>query len=152
MKRLSNIELSMVRIEIKNSILHYLCDDWNNHKRGKAHKENQAIFDRKDGYAIWNDIDLEMVMEKVVKGIWSVDIEKILTVEYRPNDDEVVITFEFANEAIKKQIPKKVVNFEKACDTYGDCPRCGESHWFDGDDAFNYCPECGQALDWSEEE
>ena len=54
--------------------------------------------------------------------------------------------------AIAKQIPKKVVNFEKACDTYGDCPRCGESHWFEGDDSFNYCPDCGQALDWSEEE
>lgn len=55
-------------------------------------------------------------------------------------------------EALEKQIPKKVVNFEKACDTYGDCPRCGESHWFEGDDAFKYCPECGQALDLSEEE
>ena len=32
---------------IKEEILHYLCDDWNNHKRGKAHKESQAIFDRK---------------------------------------------------------------------------------------------------------
>ena len=79
MERLTESELSVLRTEIKNSILHYLCDDWNNHKRGKAHKENQAIFDRKDGYAIWNGIDLEMVMEKVVKGIWSVDIEKILT-------------------------------------------------------------------------
>ena len=57
-----------------------------------------------------------------------------------------------AIEALEKQIPKKVVNFEKACDTYGDCPRCGESHWFEGDDSFNYCPDCGQALDWSEEE
>ncbi len=77
--RLPKNGLSMLRTEIKKSILHYLCDDWNNHKRGKAHKENQAIYDRKEGYAIWNGIDLEMVMEKVVKGIWSVDIEKILT-------------------------------------------------------------------------
>ena len=77
--RLTKNGLSTLRTEIKNSILHYLCDDWNNHKRGKAHKENQAIFDREEGYAIWNGIDLEMVMEKVVKGIWSVDIEKILT-------------------------------------------------------------------------
>ena len=68
-------ELSALRIAIKNSILHYLCDDWNNHKRGKAHRENQAIFDREKGYAIWSNTDLEMVMEKVIKGIWSVDIK-----------------------------------------------------------------------------
>lgn len=54
-----------------------MCDDWNNHKRGKAHKENQAIFDRKDGFAIWSDIDLEMVMDKVVSGIWSADLEQL---------------------------------------------------------------------------
>lgn len=60
------------RIAIKESILHYLTDDWNNHKRGRCHSENQALFDREKGYAIWNDIDLEMVMEKVVRGIWAV--------------------------------------------------------------------------------
>ena len=70
--------LCELRMAIKNSILHYLCDDWNNNKRGKAHKENQAVFDKEYGYAIWNDTDLEMVMEKVVKGIWSADIEKHL--------------------------------------------------------------------------
>lgn len=74
---MTDVELASYRIAIKNSILHYLCDDWNNHKRGKAHKENQAIFDRKEGYAIWNNTDLEMVMEKVVKGIWSVNIDDI---------------------------------------------------------------------------
>lgn len=74
---MTDVELARYRIDIKNSILHYLCDDWNNHKRGKAHKENQAIFDRKEGYAIWNNIDLEMVMEKVVKGIWSVSIDDV---------------------------------------------------------------------------
>lgn len=65
--------MSNIRMQIKDSIMHYLCDDWNNHKKGKAHKENQALFDRKDGYAIWNNIDLEMIMEKVVKGIYAVD-------------------------------------------------------------------------------
>ena len=55
---------------IKEEILHYLCDDWNNHKRGKAHKENQAIFDRKEGYAIFLNTDLEMVMDKVVKALY----------------------------------------------------------------------------------
>ena len=60
------------RIEIKESIMHYLVDDWNNNKRGRHHSENQALFDREDGFAKWNDIDLGMVMEKVVKGIWAV--------------------------------------------------------------------------------
>jgi hypothetical protein len=55
---------------IKEEILHYLCDDWNNHKRGKAHKENQAIFDRKDGEANFLGTDLEMVMDKVVTALY----------------------------------------------------------------------------------
>lgn len=75
-------ELTEYRLAIKNSILHYLCDDWNNHKRGKAHKENQAIFDREKGYAIWCNTDLEMVMEKVVKGIWSVNIDNLKENKY----------------------------------------------------------------------
>ena len=66
---MTDVELAIYRIAIKKSILHYLCDDWNNHKRGKAHKENQSIFDREDGFAIWCGTDLEMVMEEVVKGI-----------------------------------------------------------------------------------
>ena len=63
---------------IKEEILHYLCDDWNNHKKGKAHKENQAIFNREEGWTTYCNTDLEMVMEKVVKGIWSVNIEDIM--------------------------------------------------------------------------
>jgi hypothetical protein len=55
---------------IKEEILHYLCDDWNNHKRGKAHKENQAIFDRKDSKANFVGTDLEMVMDKVVTALY----------------------------------------------------------------------------------
>lgn len=69
--------ITNLRLVIKKSILHYLCDDWNNHKRGKAHKENQAIFDEKDGYAVFSETNLEMVMDKVVSGIWSVDFEEI---------------------------------------------------------------------------
>lgn len=65
--------MSSIRLQIKDSIMHYLCDDWNNHKRGKAHKENQALFDREYGFACWNNIDLEMIMEKVVKGIYATD-------------------------------------------------------------------------------
>ncbi len=55
---------------IKEEILHYLCDDWNNHKRGKGHKENQAIFDRKDSKANFVGTDLEMVMDKVVTALY----------------------------------------------------------------------------------
>lgn len=64
---------NLERQEIKESILHYLADDWNNHKRGKGHKENVALFDRKDGYACFYNIDLFDIMDKVVKGIWSVE-------------------------------------------------------------------------------
>lgn len=74
---MTDIELAKYRLAIKKSILHYLCDDWDNHKSGKAHKENKAIFDREKGYAIWNNTDLEMVMEKVIKGIWSVNVEDV---------------------------------------------------------------------------
>ena len=78
---MTDVELARYRLAIKKSILHYLCDDWNNHKRGKAHNENQAIFNKENGRAIWVGTDLEMVMEKVVKGIWSVNIEDIKEIE-----------------------------------------------------------------------
>lgn len=38
----------------------------------KRRRINQAIFDPKQGYAIWSQTDLEMVMERVVRGIWFV--------------------------------------------------------------------------------
>ena len=78
---MTNEEIRKCRLIIKENILHYLTDDWNNHKRGRAHKENVAIFDREDGFAIWNETDLEMVMEKVVNGIWSADLESLLDEE-----------------------------------------------------------------------
>lgn len=78
---MTNEEIRKCRLLIKENILHYLTDDWNNHKRGRAHKENVAIFDREDGFAIWNETDLEMVMEKVVNGIWSADLESLLDEE-----------------------------------------------------------------------
>ena len=84
---MTDVELARYRLAIKESILHYLCDDWNNRKRGKAHKENQAIFDREEGWAIYCNTDLEMVMEKVVKGIRSVNLEK----ENKINNCEVEI-------------------------------------------------------------
>lgn len=47
---------------IKKEILHYLADDF---------KDNQAIFDREYGYQIFNGTDLDMVMDKVVAGLYS---------------------------------------------------------------------------------
>lgn len=70
-------EIKQCRLLIKDNILHYLADDWNNNKRSKVHSENQALFNRKLGYPCWSIIDLEMVMEKVVKGIWSADLEQL---------------------------------------------------------------------------
>ena len=81
-----------------------------------------------------------MIIQAIPEKIWN---------QMDKSEEEAI---KIAVEALEKQIPMNVVNFENACDTYGDCPRCGESHWFEGDDAFKYCPECGQALDWSEEE
>lgn len=59
---------------------------------------------------------------------------------------------DMAIEALEKQVPKKVNNYEKACDIYGDCPTCGQWYSFEKGNPFNYCPECGQALDWKVEE
>ena len=47
---------------IKKEILHYLTDDF---------KDNQAIFDKKEGWPIFNGTDLDMVMDKVVGGLYS---------------------------------------------------------------------------------
>lgn len=47
---------------IKKEILHYLADDF---------KDNQAIFDREYGYQKFNGTDLDMVMDKVVAGLYS---------------------------------------------------------------------------------
>ena len=45
---------------IKKKILKCLTEDF---------KRNQALYDKNEGYARWNGIDLEMIMDKVVKGI-----------------------------------------------------------------------------------
>lgn len=94
------------------------------------------------------------------KALFNFAMNRIIeqpTIESRPNDDCVVITFEFANEAVKKQIPKKPYfegdgywNGELVYDTW-ICPCCEKHYEVDYDD-YDYCPNCGQALDWSEEE
>lgn len=47
---------------IKEEILHYLCDDF---------PGNQAIFNKKEGYQVFNGTDLTMVMDKVSAGLKS---------------------------------------------------------------------------------
>lgn len=47
---------------IKKEILHYLTDDFRN---------NQAIFNKIEGWQVFNGTDLSMVMDKVVAGLYS---------------------------------------------------------------------------------
>ena len=55
-RRLSNKDVLL----IKEKILHCLADDF---------KGNQAIFDRKEGWQVFNGTGLSMVMDSVVKGL-----------------------------------------------------------------------------------
>lgn len=52
---------------LKKEILKYLCEDF---------KDNQAIFNKKEGWQVFNGTDLSMVMDKVVGGLYS-GMEKI---------------------------------------------------------------------------
>jgi len=45
---------------IKKKIVKCLTEDF---------KNNQAIFDKKEGWQVFNGTDLDMVMDKVVKGL-----------------------------------------------------------------------------------
>lgn len=56
------------------------------------------------------------------------------------------ITYKEVNQAIKKQIPKKVLTHNG----YIECPYCETD--IKEDKGNSYCSICGQALDWSEEE
>lgn len=56
--------------------------------------------------------------------------------------------FEKANEAIEKQIPKKVLP-EQHYYGIGKCSRCGVVFT---DDTTKYCGNCGQAIEWEEGE
>ena len=51
---------------IKNKILKCLTEDF---------KNNQAIFDKKQGYAKFDGTDLNMIMDKVIKGLEFAKIE-----------------------------------------------------------------------------
>ena len=61
--------------EIKKNILKCLTQDfeYGTKKDGaplKRRRKNQAIFDKNDGYAVWTGTDLNMVMDKVVLGLY----------------------------------------------------------------------------------
>ena len=64
---------------VKEEILRYLTEDF---------KENQAIFNKKQGYAIWCETDLEMVMDKVVGGIYSAK-RKLDGEKEKENEDNI---------------------------------------------------------------
>ena len=49
----------------KKKILKCLVEDFE-----YGNKKNQAIFDKKEGWACFNGTDLEMVMDKVVLGLY----------------------------------------------------------------------------------
>lgn len=70
-EKITNKELQI----IKKEILKYLTKDF---------KKNQAIFNKEKGYQIFNDTDLEMVMDKVVGGLYSA--KKIIN-EGEENED-----------------------------------------------------------------
>ncbi len=57
---------------IKKNILKYLTEDF---------KGNQAIFDKEEGWQVFNGTDLEMVMDKVVAGLYESKKELSKTVK-----------------------------------------------------------------------
>ena len=60
---MTDVELARYRIAIKKSKLHYLCDDWNNHKRGKAHNEIKPYLTEK--------MDLLYGAVRIWKWLWK---------------------------------------------------------------------------------
>lgn len=61
----------------KEKILKCLTEDFN---------RNQAIFDKKEGWQVFNGTDLEMVMDKVVKGLKLAQSEIRLTTSSSGSD------------------------------------------------------------------
>lgn len=59
----------------KKKILKCLTEDFEYGKRKdgkplKRKRKSQALFDKKEGWAVWTGIDLEMVMDAVVLGLY----------------------------------------------------------------------------------
>lgn len=89
--------------------------------------------------------------------------ESILVRGYNGLSEDIKV----AVEALKKQVPKKIVYQEykymgKIIRPYGIdgapydlCPSCNKNLCTEGKfgrPKMNYCPDCGQRLDWSVEE
>lgn len=57
------------------------------------------------------------------------------------------------DEAVEKQIPRKIDNKDEADLVYG-CHCCGEINalWKMNGDKNKYCGNCGQKIDWGDEE
>lgn len=71
-------------------------------------------------------------------------IETILYASaFNREDSPLTQSLDMAIEALKKQIPKKVVAGVRC-----KCPSCGELFASD----WKFCFECGQKLDWTVEE
>ena len=64
----------------------------------------------------------------------------------RATSDDMEEALKLAKEALKKQIPEKLLP-EQHYYGIGKCSRCGVIFT---DDGAKYCGNCGQALDWEE--
>lgn len=71
------------------------------------------------------------------------------------------IAFDMAIEALKKQVPQKVIQQYKSyngaitCFEEFVCPACGAIFYDDCSETtqyYDFCPNCGQANDWSDDE
>lgn len=95
---------------------------------------------------------IKRAIESAECRLYKVRARDSYSFEHQQKAENQTEIMEITIEALEKQIPKKVANLEKDCDTYGKCPKCKEMFWITEGDEFDYCPTCGQALDWSEEE
>lgn len=61
------------------------------------------------------------------------------------NDQELIEAFQFAKEAIQKQIPKKPSGMKDLADLIiAYCPTCGDGI----NSEYPYCSHCGQKILW----
>lgn len=73
--------------------------------------------------------------------------------------NEFLEGLEMAEEALEKQIPKKILYREQSCGTPWLCPECESDQikveffredGYEPKDKHSYCWKCGQKLDWGE--
>lgn len=108
-----------------------------------------------------------MTYKEAIKNIDAVEdilIHNFGGYPYTEEEELLLITLDKAREAVKKQIPKKVVRSNLRPTEYGSpwrCPNCEadlikvEFISFNGGEKTNkvsYCWHCGSAVDWSDDE